>query len=76
MDEYYDETLGYDIVAHFIPLKNSHGEVKGVIGAGNANTIYKINKHLRALATGNTGELKRKVNRKELQAFKNHKSRP
>lgn len=21
MDEYYDETLGYDIVAHFIPLK-------------------------------------------------------
>lgn len=70
MDEYYDETLGYDIVAHFIPLKNSHGEVKGVIGVGNANTIYKINKHLRALVTGSTGELKRKVNRKELQAFK------
>ena len=69
-DEYYDETLGYDIVAHFIPLKDADGEVKGVIGVGNANTIYKINMQLRGLVVGNTGEPKRKVNRAELQAFK------
>ena len=70
-DEYYDETLGYDIVAHFIPLKDADRKVKGVIGVGNANAICKINKHLRALVVGNTGKPKRKVNRAELQAFKN-----
>jgi transcriptional regulator with PAS, ATPase and Fis domain len=70
-DEYYDETLGYDIVAHFIPLKDADRKVKGVIGVGNANAICKINKHLRALVVGNTGKPKRKANRAELQAFKN-----
>lgn len=70
-DEYYDETLGYDIVANFIPLKDAAGEVKGVIGVGNANAICKINQHLRALVVGDKGKIKRKVNKKELQAFKN-----
>ena len=70
-DEYYDETLGYDIVAHFIPLKDADRKVKGVIGVGNENAICKINKHLRALVVGNTGKPKRKANRAELQAFKN-----
>ena len=37
-DEYYDKTLGYNIVAHFIPLKNEN-EVKGVAGVGNANAL-------------------------------------
>ncbi len=70
-DEYYDETLGYDIVAHFITLKDAGGEIKGVIGVGNANTIYKINKHLRGLVVENTGKPKKKINRAEMQAFKN-----
>ena len=70
-DEYYDETLGYNIAAHFIPLKDADRKVKGVIGVGNANAICKINKHLRALVVGNTGKPKRKANRAELQAFKN-----
>ena len=69
-DEYYDKTLGYNIVAHFIPLKNENEEVKGVAGVGNASTINRINKHLRALVVRNEAETKQQVNKKELRAFK------
>jgi transcriptional regulator with PAS, ATPase and Fis domain len=70
-DEHYNETLGYDIIANFIPLKDAAGNIKGVIGVGNANVVCKINRHLRALVVGNEVKTKQKVYRTELQAFKN-----
>lgn len=70
--EHYNETLGYDIIADFIPLKDPAGNVKGVIGVGNANVIYKISRHLQALVVSDGGKTKQKVfYRKKLEAFKN-----
>lgn len=69
-DEHYNETLGYDIIADFIPLKDAAGNIKGVIGVGNANVVCKINRHLRSLVVGNEGKTKQKAYRMELQAFK------
>ncbi len=70
--EHYNETLGYDINADFIPLKDASGAVEGVIGVGNAKVVYKIRKHLQALVVSNEGKTKQKsFYREELQAFKN-----
>ncbi|NMB34714.1 MAG: sigma 54-interacting transcriptional regulator [Firmicutes bacterium] len=69
--EHYNETLGYDIIADFIPLKDTGGEIKGVIGVGNANVIYKISRHLQALVVGNGGKTRQKTfYRKKIEAFK------
>lgn len=70
-DEHYNETLGYDIIADFIPLKDVAGNVQGVIGVGNANIVYKINKHLQALVVGSTGKARKKYYRENISAFKN-----
>jgi PAS domain S-box-containing protein len=48
-EEHYNETLGFDIVASFLPLKDTDGKIKGVIGVGNTGSMYKLNKHLRSI---------------------------
>ncbi|HHU77250.1 MAG TPA: sigma 54-interacting transcriptional regulator [Firmicutes bacterium] len=68
---HYNKTLGYDIIADFIPLKDAAGIVQGVIGVGNANVVYKINRHLQALVVGGEGKTRqRTINAKNLDAFK------
>lgn len=70
--EHFNKTLGYDIIADFIPLRNANGSIKGVIGVGNANVVYKISKYLQALVVSDGGKTKQKdFYRKKSAAFKN-----
>ncbi len=47
-EEHFNETLGYNIVASFMPLKDAEGQTSGVIGVGNLGCMNKLYKHLRA----------------------------
>ncbi len=69
-DEHYNETLGFDIVASFIPLKDNDEKIKGVIGVGNTGAIYKLNKHLRSLVIKKNEKVAQKEDRTDLQFFK------
>lgn len=69
--EHYNETLGYDIIADFIPLKDADGNVQGVIGVGNASIVCKISKNLQALVISKEERTKRKsFCREKLKFFK------
>ncbi|MDO9534648.1 MAG: sigma 54-interacting transcriptional regulator [Bacillota bacterium] len=48
-EEHYNETLGFDIVASFLPIKGKDGQVNGVIGVGNIGSVYHLNKYLRSV---------------------------
>lgn len=48
-EAHYNETLGYDIVATFLPIKDETGQLKCVIGIGTAGPIYHLHKHLCSL---------------------------
>ena len=48
-EEHYNETLGFDIVASFLPIKGNDGQVNGVIGVGNIGSVYHLNKYLRSV---------------------------
>lgn len=68
-DEHFNETLGFDIVASFIPLKDNDGQIQGVIGVGNTGAIYKLNKYLRSLVIRKTEKTPHKEDRKNLRFF-------
>lgn len=40
--EHYNETLGYNIVASFVPIKDEKGEVVAVAGIGNVSPVHKL----------------------------------
>lgn len=46
-EEHYDETLGYNVVASFLPIKDKDGETIAVAGIGNTPPVYKLNIRLR-----------------------------
>ena len=68
---YYDETLGYHIVASFIPLKCNEGRIKGVVGVGNTKTISRINEHFRSIVARSVKDRKEKIDTADLKDFSN-----
>jgi PAS domain S-box-containing protein len=66
---YYDETLGYHIVANFIPLKCGDGKIKGVIGVGNSKTISIITEHFRSIVVRSKKNKLEKINTPNLKYF-------
>ncbi|MDO9534631.1 MAG: sigma 54-interacting transcriptional regulator [Bacillota bacterium] len=45
-EEHYNETLGYSIVASFLPIKDHNGETIAVAGIGTTSPVYKLNLRL------------------------------
>jgi len=45
-EEHYNETLGYSIVASFLPIKDHNGETIAVAGIGTTSPVYKLNMRL------------------------------
>ena len=43
---YYSDTLGYTVVASFLPIRDRGGEVIAVAGIGNTSPVYKLNSRL------------------------------
>jgi len=48
-ESHYNETLGFDIVASFLPIKGKDDQINGVIGVGNIGSVYHLNKYLRSV---------------------------
>ncbi len=44
--EHFNETLGYNIVASFVPIKDETGDIIAVAGIGNISPVYKLNLRL------------------------------
>jgi transcriptional regulator with PAS, ATPase and Fis domain len=42
-EEHFNETLGYNLVASFLPIKDDKGETIAVAGIGNTPPVYKLN---------------------------------
>jgi PAS domain S-box-containing protein len=45
-EEHFNETLGYNVVASFLPIKDDKGETIAVAGIGNTPPVYKLNVRL------------------------------
>lgn len=65
-EEHYNETLGYRIVAGFLPMRDEKGEVVAVAGIGTTSSIYKIYTRLNPVFSFNTEERSTFVSKEEL----------
>ncbi len=45
-EEHFNETLGYNVVASFLPMKDDKGETIAVAAIGNIPPVYKLNVRL------------------------------
>lgn len=65
-EEHYNETLGYNIVAGFLPIKDSEGWTIAVAGIGTTSPVYKLNVQLSPILSISHDKLSEKITREKL----------
>ena len=66
--EHYDHTLGYHVVASFLPFKDEKGEIVAVAGIGNTPPVFKLNRRLSPVLSDKQEKGSGKITRKKLPA--------
>lgn len=67
-EEHYDETLGYNVVASFLPIKDEDGDTIAVAGIGNTPPVYKLNIRLCPVLSDKEEKGYEKIKRNNLPA--------
>jgi len=65
-EEHYNETLGYNIVASFLPIKDQNGQTIAVAGIGTSVPVYKLNVRLSPIHTCKQKKTFKKTTKKSL----------
>lgn len=71
-EEHYNETLGYNIVASFLPIKDHTGETVAVAGIGTTSPVYKLNARLSPVHSNKQERANKKITRKDLPSSFNN----
>lgn len=67
-EEHYNDTLGYNIVASFLPIKDQNGQIIAVAGIGTTPPVYKLNVRLSPIHSSKQKKGSPKITKKDLPA--------
>jgi PAS domain S-box-containing protein len=65
-EEHFNETLGYNVVASFLPMKDDKGETIAVAAIGNITPVYKLNVRLSPILSISQDKPSRNITRSSL----------